>query len=107
MSKHNSIKNDLKQPCVDPGEDITSAKVSSDEADATDLLLDSEPLVITNSYVAGPLLKCHQSTRASMSTRRHDNLSLLSVERELADSLDNKEIIAPFNSKPRRLRFVL
>ncbi len=41
-----------------------------------------------------------------MSTRRHINLSLLSMERELADSLDNEEIIALFNSKPRRLRLV-
>ncbi len=43
---------------------------------------------------------------SSMSTLRHNNLSLLSMERELADSLDNEEIIALFNSKPRRLRLV-
>ncbi len=41
--------------------------------------------------------------RSSMSTHRHNNLSLLSMERELADSLDNEEIIALFNSKPMRL----
>ncbi len=34
-------------------------------------------------------------------------LSLLSMERGLADSLDNEEIIALFNSKPRRLRLIL
>ncbi len=45
--------------------------------------------------------------RSSMSTRRHNSLSLLSMEHELADSLDNEEIIALFNSKPRRLRLVL
>ncbi len=45
--------------------------------------------------------------RSSMSTLRHNNLSLLSMERELADSLDNEDIIAIFNSKPRRLRLVL
>ncbi len=44
---------------------------------------------------------------SSMSTRRHNNLSLLSMECELADSLDNEEIIALFNSKPRRLRLIL
>ncbi len=44
--------------------------------------------------------------RSSMSTRRHKNLSLLSMERELANSLDNEEIIALLNSKPRRLRLL-
>ncbi len=44
--------------------------------------------------------------RSSMSTRRHKNLSLLCMERELANSLDNEEIIALLNSKPRRLRLV-
>ncbi len=83
MSKQSSIQKYFKKPRVDPGEDsssslplrttdnanITSANVSSDEADATDLLLDSEPLVSTqcsadnNSNVAGPLLECHQSTQ--------------------------------------------
>ncbi len=38
--------------------------------------------------------------RSSMSTRRHNSLSLLSMEHELADSLDNEEIIALFNSNP-------
>ncbi len=45
--------------------------------------------------------------RSSMSTRRHKNLSLLCMEGELANSLDNEEIIALLNSKPRRLRLVL
>ncbi|MGH0120104.1 UNVERIFIED_CONTAM: hypothetical protein FKN15_062794 [Acipenser sinensis] len=43
------------------------------------------------------------ATRASMLTSRLNNLSLLSFERELCDSLDYDSIIALFNSKPRCL----
>ncbi|KAJ4947754.1 hypothetical protein JOQ06_009787 [Pogonophryne albipinna] len=46
------------------------------------------------------------SLRASMTTVRLNNLSLLSFERELCDSLDYDEIITIFNCKPRRLRLV-
>nr|XP_033815478.1 zinc finger MYM-type protein 1-like [Geotrypetes seraphini] len=45
------------------------------------------------------------TTRASMLTSRLQNLSLLSFERELCDSLDYDSIIDVFNSKRRR--FVL
>ncbi|KAJ4926584.1 hypothetical protein JOQ06_014334 [Pogonophryne albipinna] len=41
--------------------------------------------------------------RASMNTDRLNSLSLLSFERELTESLDYKDIISVFNTKPRRL----
>lgn len=45
--------------------------------------------------------------RASMSTTRLNNLSILSFEKELCDTLDYDEIISIFNARPRRLRLVL
>lgn len=45
--------------------------------------------------------------RSSMITARLNNLSLLSFERELTDSLDYDEIISIFNASPRRLHIVL
>ncbi len=44
--------------------------------------------------------------RASMVTERLNNLTLLSFERELTETLDYDEIISIFNSKPRRLHLV-
>lgn len=44
------------------------------------------------------------SMRSSMITARLNNLSLLSFERELADTLNYDEIISIFMQKPRRLR---
>lgn len=42
--------------------------------------------------------------QSSMTTLRHSNLSLLSPEPELAESLDNDEITTLSNAKPRRLQ---
>ena len=42
-------------------------------------------------------------TRATMLTDRLNSLSLLSFERELTDSLEYKEILAVFRTKPRSL----
>lgn len=45
--------------------------------------------------------------RSSMLTVRLSNLSLLSFERELTETLDYDEIISVFNQKPCHLRLIL
>ena len=59
------------------------------------------------TYTVGRLLsavnRIKTGTRATMLTDRLNSLSLLSFERELTDSLEYKDILAVFSTKPRRL----
>lgn len=59
---------------------------------------------LLRALITLPMMSC--SVFSAMVTERLNNLTLLSFERELTETLDYDEIISIFNSKARRLRLV-